>query len=85
MKISKRFKGLSKEEILAEINKMPYMFVYTESYINSNGESRIRVVRYEDRKILADWQSKNFVNRYRSFNVKYRNMGINPVMKLVVD
>jgi len=78
-----RFAGMSKDEILVEINKMPQMFVYTESYLDPKGMSRIRVIRYEDKKILADWQSKSFVNRYRKFNVKYRNMGINPVMKLV--
>lgn len=77
-----RFAGMTKDEIIKEINKMPQMAVYTESYTNSTGEKRTKIIRYEDKKVLADWLSKSFTKRYCKFNVKYKNMGINPVMKL---
>ena len=79
-----RFANMCKEEVMIEINKMPLMFIYTKKYIDTKGKQRTQIIRYEDKKILADWQSKDFVKRYCNFNKKYRLMGINPVMKLTV-
>lgn len=78
MKREYDFDNMTDDEIMKAIQSMPTMDIYTEGYIDLEGNSRTRIRRLDNDKILSDVYDENFLAALKRINIKYRYKGINP-------